>query len=115
MSKLDAPTIRRALYVALAVAFSALIFYVFGSTLGDAAAFVSILPVALVAAFFGSRAGLVATTLAFPFNTFVLDYLSGMRNEQGPVTQTRALITLSLVLVSFAFGQYFLLAKKVEI
>ena len=115
MSKLDATTIRHALYVVLAVAFSALIFYVFGSTLGDAAAFVSVLPVALVAAFFGSRAGLVATTLAFPFNTFVLDFLSGVRNEQGPVTLTRALITLSLVLVSFAFGQYFLLAKKVEV
>ncbi len=115
MSKLDTPTIRHGLYVALAVAFSALIFYVFGSTLGDAAAFVSVLPVALVAAFFGSRAGLVATTLAFPFNTFVLDFLSGVRNDQGPVTLNRALITLSLVLVSFAFGQYFLLAKKVEI
>ena len=115
MSKLDTPTIRHALYVALAVAFSALTFYVFGSTLGDAAAFVSVLPVALVAAFYGSRAGLVATTLAFPFNTFVLDFLSGVRNEQGPITQTRALITLSLVLVSFAFGQYYLLAKKVEI
>lgn len=115
MTSLSVQTTRHALFVALAVAFSALIFYVFGSELGDAAAFVSILPVALVASFYGSRAGLAATTLAFPFNTFVLDYLSGVRNEEGPVTLTRALITLSLVLVSLVFGRYYLLVRRLDI
>jgi signal transduction histidine kinase len=110
----DSQTIRRALYVAVAVAFSTLVFFEFGKGLGDAAALVSVVPVALVAAFFGSRAGLVATALAFPFNTFLLDYLSGVRNDNGAVTQTRALITLSLVIVSLAFGRYHVLAKKVQ-
>lgn len=84
----DSQTIHPALYVAVAVSFSALVFFLFGKDLGDAAALVSVVPVALAATFFGSRAGLVATALAFPFNTFRLGYLSGVRNEDSAVTQT---------------------------
>ncbi len=114
MNALDPRTVRQALYVAVAVAFSGLIFFVFGERVGDASAIVSVVPVALVAAFFGTRAGLIATTLAFPFNTFVFDYLSGVRNEDGPVTEARALITLSLVVVSWVFGRYHVLSERVE-
>lgn len=110
----DSQTIRHALYVAVAVSSSALVFFVFGKDLGDSAALVSVVPVSLVAAFFGTRAGLIATALAFPFNTFLMDYLSGVRNDEGAVTQTRALITLYLVIVSLAFGRYYVLARKVH-
>ena len=114
MSSLDPRTVRQALYVAVAVAFAALMFFVFGEEAGDASAIVSLIPVALVAAFFGTRSGLIATALAFPFNTFVFDYLSGIRNEDGPVTEARALITLSLVIVSWVFGRYHILTQRVE-
>ena len=114
MSSLDPRKVRQALYIAVAVAFAALMFFVFGEQAGDASAIVSLVPVALVAAFFGTRSGLIATALAFPFNTFVFDYLSGVRNEDGPVTEARALITLSLVIVSWVFGRYHILTQRVE-
>lgn len=66
MSNLDAPPFRHAPYVSLAVACSAVLLSVFGRASGDASAFVSALPVAVVSAFFGSRAGLVPTIATHP-------------------------------------------------
>lgn len=106
--------VRQVSYIVGAVLFGALVYLVFGETLGDASAIVSILPVALTASFFGYRAGLVATTLAFPFNTFVLDFLSGVRNEEGVITTTRALITFSLVIVSWVFGRFHTLRVELD-
>lgn len=114
MTAPDVQAIRHALYAAVAVTFSTLVFFEFGKDLGDAAILVSAVPVALVAAFFGARAGLVATAVAFPFNTFLLDYLSGVRNDTGAVTQPRALIALSLAIVSLTFGRYHVLTERVQ-
>ncbi len=72
-------------------------FFMLRSSIGPNAAILSVLPVAVVAAYFGTRWGLLATTVAFPANVFLLD-----RDASDLVSP---FVSVSLLAVAWIFGQ----------
>lgn len=72
-------------------------FFYLRDLIGPNAAVVSVLPVAVVSAYYGTKWGLLATSVAFPANVFLLD-----RTEGDLVSP---FVSLSLLLVAWIFGQ----------
>ncbi len=85
------------------VLLAAAVYFGLGNRLGAWASAASVLPVTLVAAFFGRRAGFGATAIAFPFNTFLLDLLT-RQDDIDAVSPVTAGVTMSLFGLSWAFG-----------
>lgn len=72
-------------------------FFLLRDSVGPNAAVITVLPVAVIAAYFGTRWGLLATSIAFPANVFLLDRSSG--------DLVSPFVSVSLLLVAWIFGQ----------
>ena len=81
----------------LVVASSVTGFFLLRDIVGPNAAVISVLPVAVVAAYFGTKWGLLATSIAFPANVFLLD------RESGDLVSP--FVSISLLLVAWIFGR----------
>lgn len=104
---------QRELLITLAgVLLASVVFILIRNTAGDYAAIVSALPIALIAYFFGTRPGLLAATVAFPLNTFVLDLF--LDDESKGLSTVSAITSLSLVAVGWLFGRFHKLHQSME-
>jgi len=83
---------------------AAIIFLLIRDATGDYAAIMSAIPIALIGYFFGTRPGLLAATVAFPFNTFLLDLV--FRDDVTGLSLVSSIISLSLVAVAWLFGRF---------
>ncbi len=72
-------------------------FFLLRGLVGPNAAVISVLPVAVVAAYYGTKWGLLATSIAFPANVFLLD------RESGDLVSP--FVSISLLLIAWIFGQ----------
>lgn len=93
----------RSVITALVVASAVAAFFMLRGLVGPNAAVISVLPVAVVAAYFGTKWGLLATSVAFPANVFLLD--------RGSEDLVSPFISLSLLLIAWIFGQLHKLDK----
>ena len=104
---------REILITLVGTASAALVFVLVREPLGDFAAVVSAVPIGLVAFYFGTRPGLLAATIAFPFNTFLLDLFFG--SEDTGLSVVSAIISLSLVGVAWLFGRFHKLSETMQL
>lgn len=87
----------RSVITGLVVVSSVTSFFWLRGLVGPNAAVISVLPVAVVAAYFGTKWGLLATSIAFPANVFLLD------RDTGDLVSP--FVSVSLLLVAWIFGQ----------
>ena len=96
---------QREILITIAGTALAAVFFGFArEPLGDYAAIVSVVPVGLLAFFFGTRPGLLAATVAFPFNTFLLDFF--FQTDESGLSVISTTISLSLVGVAWLLGRF---------
>ena len=87
------------------------LYLVLRDPIGEPAVSVSIIPIAVIAATYGTKAGLLASAIAFPFNTFILEAIVGeAATARGTVTSS--LISVSLFGVAWLFGRFHLLRQR---
>lgn len=91
------PRLIRTVVTALVVVSSVAGFFLLRSEVGPNAAVISVLPVAVVAAYFGTKWGLLATSIAFPANVFLLD------RDAGDLVSP--FVSVSLLIVAWIFGR----------
>lgn len=87
----------RSVVTVLVVASSVAGFFLLRGLVGPNAAIISVLPVAVVAAYYGTKWGLLATSIAFPANVFLLD------REAGDLVSP--FVSVSLLVVAWIFGR----------
>lgn len=87
----------RAVVTSLVVASSVTGFFLLRGLVGPNAAVISVLPVAVVAAYFGTKWGLLATSIAFPANVFLLE------RDAGDLVSP--FVSVSLLIVAWIFGR----------
>jgi len=87
----------RSVVTGLVVVSSVTGFFWLRGLVGPNAAVISVLPVAVVAAYFGTKWGLLTTSIAFPANVFLLD------RDTGDLVSP--FVSVSLLLVAWIFGQ----------
>lgn len=94
---MDSSRLIRSVITVLVVASSVAGFFMLRGLVGPNAAITSVLPVAVIAAYFGTKWGLLATSIAFPANVFLLD------RDAGDLVSP--FVSVSLLLVAWIFGQ----------
>ncbi len=95
----------------LAVVLAIGLYLVLRDPIGEPAVSVSIVPIAVIAATYGTKAGLIASAVAFPFNTFILEAIVGTTGSVSG-TVTSSLISVSLFGVAWLFGRFHLLRAR---
>ncbi len=95
----------------VAVVLAVALYLALRGPLGEPAVAISIIPVAVIATTYGTRAGLIASAVAFPFNTFLLEALI-QTSDSGGGTVTSSLISVSLFGVAWLFGRFHLLRVR---
>lgn len=90
----------------LVVTASVAAFFLVRDSIGPNAAVISVLPVAVVAAYFGTKWGLVATSIAFPANVFLLD--------RGAGDLVSPFVSISLLLIAWVFGRLHTLEENMR-
>lgn len=96
----------------LAVTVSIGLYYLLHPPFGEGAAAVSVLPVAVIATLYGTKAGLLASAVAFPFNTFLLQALFDGAAAVSPLS---SLISVSLFGVAWLFGRFHSLRTQLSV
>ena len=112
---MQSPPHRRSDHVVAAgvVLLAGVLYLVLRGPLGEAASAISILPVAIISTIYGTRPGLLAAAIAFPFNTFVLEVL--FDDDPAGITPVSSLISISLFGIAWLFGRFHALRDRLTL